>query len=485
MANFKKYNISNDEVWKIISEIITGYKKLYKKVRIRCVAFRENESGDYQNVLCLIKAFTEEPCKYNQIKGYGQIFLLENWYEIDNNILYNLFHDEKNSIILRNIPAKPNLGFYGGDIIINLAQPLTFNGYSFESFDNEYSESSGYLFIDNNQLSNKINKFDLGQPMLSYENPLYMSYFQAIQEWTELKNFHNGSDGRLGKVVIFLPSVIAGFRNINKINGKLTILSRLSDNNLKNYIKIKVLWITNGQRFNQEIGYEDKTAFDIPDNAESVYLYLMGSKGDVYDYYQETIYWSHIERKILGVSSIDDNNNKIIINALQTAENENTEFKPFMKIGDNKWNEIIKTVIALMNTHGGNIIIGISNEVYLEGIEKLLAKEYYENNKNSSMVPNDQIEWYKGIIKKNIGDKLSGSLRPTIEHLIYNGHTLIIIKVVEGHEKPYYNFETKDIYVRRGSNNKKPDPDLELPELLKGKLIPQNTFNLGGIQNPY
>lgn len=485
MTNFRKYNISNDEVWKKISEIITNYKKFYKKVRIRCVAFRENESSGYQNILCSIKAFTEGPYGYNQIKGYGQILLFEDWYDIDNSILDNWINSEKNSIILRNIPAQPNLGFYGGDIIINLAQPLTFNGYSFESFDNEYSESSGYLFIDNNQSSNNINKYEFWQPLLSYENSLYMSCFQAIQEWIGLKSFYNDSDARLGKVIIFLPNAIAGFKNINKINGKLTILARLLDNNLKSILKIKVLWIINRKRFNQESEFKNEITFEIPDNAESVYLYLMDSKGNVYDYFQETIYWSHIERRIIGVSSIDENNNKIIINALQTAENENTEFKSFIKIGDNKWDEIIKTVIALMNTHGGNIIIGISNEVYVEGIEKLLTKEYYENNKNSSNSSNDPIEWYKGIIKKNIGDKLSGSLRPTVEHLIYNGHTLIIIKVSEGYEKPYYNFETKDIYVRKGSNNKKPDPDLELPELLKGKLIPQNTFNLGDVQNPY
>ena len=64
-----------------------------------------------------------------------------------------------------------------------------------------------------------------------------MSGFQAIQEWTELKNFYNDSDARNGKVIIFLPSAKTGFENICNIDGKLKVISRLSDSGLKKYFK--------------------------------------------------------------------------------------------------------------------------------------------------------------------------------------------------------------------------------------------------------
>ncbi len=478
MANFQKYNISDDEVRIKISKVINENANFYKKVRIKCVAFKNNEKDGYQNILCVITPFTAKSCENNRIVDYGQIFLFEYWYDIKYFKSGDWINDQKNIILLRNLSLDQQFNRYGGDISINLDQPITFNSYSFEPFDNDYSKLSGYLFTSNNQLHNNINRFNLAQPLLSFKNPLFMSGFQAIQEWTELKNFYNDSDPGNGKVIIFLPSAKTGFENICNIDGKLKVISRLSDNRLKSILKVKVLWIANRQRINQENPYNDEIIFDIPEGVECVYIYLIDSEETIYDYFQETLYWTNRERRIIGVSKSDDSDNKIINDALKTAENENTEFKPFIAIDNSKWNEIIKTVIAFMNTHGGNIIIGINKEVYVEGIEKKLKTEYFNNNKNrqdSSNLQgeNEQIEWYKGIVKKNIADKLSGNMRPTIEHIIYNGHILIIIKAVEGHEKPYYNIETKDIYVRRGPNNKKPDPDSELPELLKGN----NTSN--------
>ncbi len=71
-------------------------------------------------------------------------------------------------------------------------------------------------------------------------------------------------------------------------------------------------------------------------------------------------------------------------------------------------------------------------------------------------------------------------MRPIVDHLSYDGHTLIIINVKEGKEKPYFNRETKDIYIRKGGSNAKPDPNTELPDLLKEKLTLQNNIsNLG------
>ncbi len=82
MTDFTKYNISNDEVWEKISKVLSENANFYKKVRIKCVAFKNNENGDYQNILCVINAITAESYVTNQIKNYGQIFLFEYWYDI-------------------------------------------------------------------------------------------------------------------------------------------------------------------------------------------------------------------------------------------------------------------------------------------------------------------------------------------------------------------------------------------------------------------
>lgn len=484
MTNFRSFNINDGEVWNHFNMIIRKNKRFYKKIRIRCVAFKTGNNDEYQNILCLIKAYTQEAMLKkieNKIYEYKNICLFEYWYNIDSFQLNNWINvEQKDKIILHYNDTYINSHPYG-DIGIRLNQPLTFNGYSFESFDNDYSELSGYLYRSNNRLLDNINRFDFNEPILSYEKPLFLNTYQAIKEWIKLKEFHNDSDARMGTVVIFLPEGIAGFKSIETINGKLNITTRLSDNKLKPELKIKILWIISGQRKNLEYEFNNKIICDIPATAESVYIYLIGRDETVYDYYQETNYWTYGKRRIIGV--VDNSNNglqEIISEALKNGENETTEFKPFINYSNNKWDEIIKTVIAFSNTHGGNIIIGVSDNVYIGGIENGLNTEYQKCKKSQPNLPNEPVEWYKGLIKKIIGDKLSGNTRPNIDHLIYDNHTLIIIKVPEGQEKPYYNRETNDIYIRKGGSNAKPDPKTELPDLLKENLASQNNiFNLG------
>jgi hypothetical protein len=482
MANFNVFNVKDEEVWSHINLIIKRNKQFYVKIRIRCVAFKSDNTDEYQNVLCIITAFDNKTMpqgSQDKICEYKNICLFENWYSMDDFKLNNWINEERDRFILR-FSRIHNFNPHG-DIGIKLDNSLTFSHYSFEPFDNDYSELSGYLYKSNNRLSTTINTYNFTDAILSYEKPIFLDTFQAIKEWFELKEFYNDSDARLGSVVMFLPEGMSGFKSINSLDGKLKISTRLADEKLKENLKVKILWIIDGQTKNSEYEFDKEISCDIPIDAESVFICLIGSDETVYDYYQETTYWAYKERRIIGVVNNSNNDlQEIVLGALKNGENETTEFKPFIVHGDKKWDEIIKTVIAFSNTHGGNIIIGINDNVYIEDIESLLNIEYHKHKKSEPKLENKPVEWYEGLIKKKIGDKLSGDMRPIVDHLSYDGHTLIIIKVQEGKEKPYFNRETKDIYIRKGSSNAKPDPSSELPDLLKEKLMIQNNIsNLG------
>ncbi len=487
MANFNVINVKDEEVWDHIDSTIERNRRFYVKIRIKCIALKSNNANkyhidEYQNMLCIITAFDKETMpqvSQNKVAEYGNMCFFECWYSLEDFKLKNWINDEKDGIILH-IGGMINNKLFG-DVTIKLDKSLTFSNYSFEHFDNDYSNLSGYLYISDNQLSNTVNTYNFTNKILLYNQPIFLDIFQVIKELFELKDFYNKSDPRIRKIIIFLPEGMSGFKSINSLDGKLKISTRLADEKLKENLKVKILWIINGQTKNSEYEFDKEISCDIPIDAESVFICLIGSDETVYDYYQETTYWAYRERRIIGVVNNPNNDlQEIILGALKSGENETTEVKPFIVYEANKWDEIIKTVIAFSNTHGGNIIIGVNDNVYIEGIESLLNIEYHKRKKSEPKLQNEPVEWYKGLIKKRIGDKLSGDMRPVVDHLSYDGHTLIIIKVQEGKEKPYFNRETKDIYIRKGSSNAKPDPNSELPDLLKEKLMIQNNIsNLG------
>ncbi len=188
----------------------------------------------------------------------------------------------------------------------------------------------------------------------------------------------------------------------------------------------------------------------------------MGSDGVLYDFHRETRYWIRGQRRILGIDTTSKELQAIVDQALLSGECEKVEFKPFLTIGDEKWNEVTETVIAFANTKGGVIIFGVNKHCSVVGIERGIS----ELARKKSQSLNDAMERYKGEIRRFVGDNLNRGLMLDISEIKYGGHHVVSVIVPEGQYKPYAHVRTNDIFVRRGSNNVRPDPDTELPSLL-------------------
>ncbi len=450
MSIFDKYNLKHEEVVQHIEKIITNHSTLYGNARIKCISVNVNDDEGWRNALCVVQIFPldTEPVHATSLR-YPWVHLLEEWIETkDLSSFLDQVTKQKLVVDGEEVRLKPNSGF---------------RQRRFEPGGNDYSRLAGYCYESSMSGPDVISS----NPLLAYpsELPFYSNIYRATQDWLSLKRFHDDSDARRGSVIVFAPECRARFKTLDVKDGKLTILTRSNSEELGKSLKVKGAWIVNGinKRFD-EVPFDQEIDLDVPEEAEGVELYLLGPDGTIYDFHHETKYWVLGQSRVLGVDTTDRDLQAIINRALLSGECETVEFKPFILIGNQKWNEVIKTIIAFANTKGGIIIFGVNNYCSVEGVERRIN----ESAKKESCHFDESMERHKGEIKKLAGDKLNRGLMLDINDSNYEGHRVITVRVPEGQEKPYALIRTNEIFVRRGSNNVRPDPDTELPQLLSG-----------------
>ena len=124
-------------------------------------------------------------------------------------------------------------------------------------------------------------------------------------------------------------------------------------------------------------------------------------------------------------------------------------------------NELVRTTIAFANTKGGSILIGVSDSCVPEGIGKRL----FADNDEADDKKRRKLEEYSGDIIQCIKNKVGGDVALYSSVVAVDDNYILKIDINEGLNKPYYIVENNEIYVRRGSSNRRPDPITELPGL--------------------
>lgn len=137
------------------------------------------------------------------------------------------------------------------------------------------------------------------------------------------------------------------------------------------------------------------------------------------------------------------------------GENDQVEFKPFIKPGDSKEFQIVKTVVAFANTAGGRLYIGVTDECEPEGAVALCRAMKSEISESESKI----VAWLQKLVRE--------SVKPTPTHTArvveYLGAPVLVVQVETGPERPY-STQNHDMFVRKGASNVKPDPRTELPK---------------------
>ncbi|NMB96962.1 MAG: ATP-dependent DNA helicase [Clostridiaceae bacterium] len=126
-----------------------------------------------------------------------------------------------------------------------------------------------------------------------------------------------------------------------------------------------------------------------------------------------------------------------LFNAIQGGEGKNVEFKEELPSSQ----AIAKTVIAFSNTAGGKLIIGVSNQGEVTGLQ-----------------PNVDILELRDKVASVIYDNCYPNVLPDIYTTTIDDKVLLVIEVYRGNLLPYYlkkYGKNEGVYIRVGATNRK------------------------------
>ncbi len=417
-----------------IKSFITNHKENYSgKVLISSVIIKEDHT--WKNCLTKIKLINKEEIISPRKNILYDVFAL---LEVITSI-------EKLIKIIENIEE----GFKIGDFDITCNWQIKYDYQGYKPSNNDYSDFAGNLYFIGGPTI-----LPVMYPTVKYGVPCYKNGLHAIKSWLNLDEFHNYSDARLGKIILFVPNFRARIKNLELKDNKLIITIEGNKKILKE-LECQIVYSTRGKIYQKNAKFTGKaeTSFLIEEEPDEIFVQLVTSEGEKIDFYEDTPY-RHSGKERLLKRDI----NKKVIEKIKNGENEITEFKPFINKGDEKEKEVINTIIAFANCRGGNLIFGVNDNCEVIGIPKKLIK-------GKSFA--DFIKEYTGDLRKFVSDRINKKLKLDFKSYEFSNNIILEVFVEEGKNKPYATTPENQIYIRRGANNRMPDPDTELPLLIK------------------
>ncbi|WDT73989.1 MAG: ATP-binding protein [Candidatus Manganitrophus sp.] len=439
----RSYNLKQEETLALIRTVLEANMPYYSKVRIRCVAVKTENDATWHNALCLISPFPKGVLLEEKTNcKYDSVHLFEYWLNPENLKTY-LDQITRNKLIVDKEQ-------------IRLDQQAKFNQYEYLPSNNNYSPYPGYLYSISRENINIPQ-----EPLLAFDLPFYSNLYVAMQHWCDIKDFHGHADARTGSILLFLPECRARFERFTQIDNKLHIEVTLEKPKLLN-LHLKGAWKYQETSSSFDIPImQAAVAIDLPATAEEFEAYIIGPDETIYDYHREGRFRTIGQNRILKVLAKQDSNEAKVRTAIRMGEGESIEFKSEIKPGNPKQEELIETAIAFANTRGGTIFIGIDDHCVIKGIERELATIERKNE----LTQKQALEDYIGQIRQIIVGTISKPLPLEFASVVVDDHTILLLEIPIGENKPYAHKLKNAIYVRRGASNVFPDPDSELPQL--------------------
>ncbi len=268
--------------------------------------------------------------------------------------------------------------------------------------------------------------------LVGYGLPYRSSARQYIKEFLNLNRYHGESDGDNGSLSICIEDSRGHiFVNDNEVyfqseNPDLMLVGQLSDT--------EILSIKNG-----EIHTFDKIDVDASE------LWLIDKHNELIDF----ISGSHWYFKSAISENIDATENGYIT-LIDKGENHTCEFKPYIDLSgkkNTKAEQIERTVCAFSNAVGGKLLIGVSDDGVIEGVNEGVIKEYRH--------PIDTaLEQYTKAIRKRLNEKLRDGQCTDLKTVKIGDRFIIEVDTIRSKDVNYY-LESKQGFMRRGSTSAK------------------------------
>lgn len=429
----QNFNIANPS--EEILSFLRANQSAYHSLRRRAVIYKA-DSGRWVLQACIVEGLSfKRETKAEESRRYSKAVLFEDWLSLED---------------LQVFMAQIQHGYFSlGEY--KLESPISNSRWAREKLPlrNLYMPLAGYVWTTPFQ----DHQNSMHGELLVPKQPFYPNLHEAVKDWLALPIFQENGDFRKGEIILLLPETRAYFEDAipqdNSID--LCIAGAEADN-----LSLEVTgawWDDAGIHHFSECVASGRALLHVPAEAKRLDYVLVDSDGTVYDYQQET----EFHHTGLGRSHKKRNEStlaNIVRRACHAGEGPEIEFKPFIRPGNDKLYEVVKTVVAFANTSGGRIFLGINDGCELEGIHKSLAELTKGKVDEAACIR------YLGEMRGKIRDELRNDVQMDFHQVSIDGCWIAVIEVSEAKEKPVTTRrEEQSLYIRRGASNTKAYPE--------------------------
>jgi len=306
-------------------------------------------------------------------------------------------------------------------------------------------------------------------PVAARGLPPYADAADAVRDWVWHGAQFN-SMGRelpfLGQVVVLLPDTRGRIRRAEWEGETLTVHAETTV--ADEVVELQVNAIDTGKI--SVIGASpgaSVTRWDIPRMATAVQVFLVHGDGTLLS----TVYLTRGEhyKAHVGELSLEERAPA----ELSVGEGDQIEYKPYIEHGDNKEWEVIQTIVAFLNTGGGRLYLGVTDDGVPQ--PETILRKLGKGDTDQALTA------LTARVHELIRSRIKPVPRVLVQAVPVAGARVIAVDVPPGDDRPYATAKN-DIYIRKGASNFKPDPRTELASLFRKRN--RSGSSTGSLDNP-
>lgn len=276
---------------------------------------------------------------------------------------------------------------------------------------------------------------------------------EAAAQWLERPSFRRHNSLQNGLFVI-VPDQRAFFADLSAQPGAVAVT--IGGTVTPDHLSCAALFTDAEGAEHQRVTTLASTHFSIerPDgDLRRIQLYLLSDEGERLDDYYEDEHRCSRAEPILNLGRHDQYLDESLEIALERGEGETVEFKETIPLGREhaKSLELLQVVAAFANSHGGQLYIGITDNVVITGMTRYLTRQA-----EGDLVAG-RAEYAKRI-GQMIREGISPAVGAAIDWLSVAGHDILRVTIGAGGTRPHSLVESGEIYVRRGASCAKARP---------------------------
>lgn len=269
MEALRAANYNFEDFLARVGSLLDRDSKLLGTACQRTVIRREKDRNQNALTLVVIQPAGEPPCEA-KLSDYGEFLLIQESIDLVE--------------LRRRLQMLEKCTFHAGEMPMELVPPLNFTDEFTPSF-NTFSQWPGRLFQVQGNRVNMASGTSLGKNLKPYKDS-----YAAIQEFLSIRPFHRDSDGRLGAVLLFIPSMWARIEKLHLDPADVVV--EVSNVLPPKEVSLNLIASAGEQTAAINLEPSSTTRFPIAFVPNEMELWLVSEKLGTLDYYRETPYYS-------------------------------------------------------------------------------------------------------------------------------------------------------------------------------------------------